>query len=284
MRPTMKISGFTIARNAIKYHYPIVESITSILPICDEFIVNVGDSEDATRALIQSIKSPKIKIIENKWNLSEGKEVLAHQTNLALKECRGNWAFYLQSDEVIHENDLVRLKRYMEKYLHAKNVEAIRLQWLHFYGSYFRYRIDQGWFQKQDRIIRNNGAIESVGDAYGFGRKDGRPIRRKNTFCLLYHYGWVHPSDVMTQRRVNAERIGFTSLRDEERKENYSYGDLDRFPAYFGTHPKVMGKRIREHTLSQEDWKDISREFWWHPLKILKVRYKTYKRIKERIE
>ena len=280
----MKISGFTIARNAMKYNYPIVESITSLLPICDEFIVNVGDSEDETRKLIQSIKSPKVRIIENRWDLSQGKEVLAYQTNLALKECRGDWAFYLQSDEVIHEDDLARLKRYMERYWHDENIEAIRLQWLHFYGSYFRYRIDKGWFQKQDRIIRNNGTLESCGDAYGFKRKDGKDIRRKNTFCLLYHYGWVHPSDVMTQRRVNAEKIGFTSLLQEERQQDYSYGDLNRFPVYFGTHPKVMEKRIREHALSWEDREYINRKFWWHPFKIFKTRYKTYKRIKEKIQ
>jgi glycosyltransferase involved in cell wall biosynthesis len=116
----MKISGFTIARNVIKFNYPIIESIESILPICDEFIVNVGDSEDDTLALIQSIKSDKIRVIQNTWDMSQGKEVLSHQTNLALKQCRGDWAFYLQSDEVIHEDDLPRLKSIMQKNLGDK--------------------------------------------------------------------------------------------------------------------------------------------------------------------
>src|SRR3990167_3445417 len=113
----MKISGFTIARNAIKFNYPILESIRSILPICDEFIVNVGDSEDGTLDLIKSIKSDKIRIIQSVWDLSQGSEVLSQQTNLALRECTGEWAFYLQSDEVIHERDLPRLKSVMQKYL-----------------------------------------------------------------------------------------------------------------------------------------------------------------------
>jgi glycosyltransferase involved in cell wall biosynthesis len=281
----MKISGFTIVRNVIKYNYPVLESIRSILPICDEFIVSVGDSQDLTLSLMESFAAanPKVRVIQTRWDMGQGKEVLSIQTNLALKECKGDWAFYLQSDEVIHENDLPVLKKLMERYLEEKDVDALRFRWLHFYGSYYRYRIDKGWFQKQDRIIRNNGQIESFGDAYGFQRKDARPIRRKNA-TLLYHYGWVHPESVMTERRVNAEQIGFTSLKKEEREENYSYGDLSRFPPYFGTHPKVMQERIATHALSQEDHKRSARQYWWHPLRLLKVRHKTGKRIKEKIE
>ena len=279
----MKISGFTIVRNAIKYSYPAVESISSILPICDEFIVNVGESEDETLKLIKSIADPKIHIIQTKWDFAEGKTVLSRQTNIALKECKGDWAFYLQSDEVIHEDDLPVLKRKMAQYFNNKNVEALRFRWLHFYGSYYRYRVDSGWYQKQDRIIRNNGEVESIGDAYGFERKDRTPLKRKPTGCLLYHYGWVQSAEMMTQRRVNAEKIGFTSLQGNEREEEYSYGDLNRFPAYFGSHPKVMNERLINHQLSHEDLKEIHRRYWWHPMRMLKVRYKTGKRIKERI-
>ncbi|HLD69514.1 MAG TPA: glycosyltransferase [Candidatus Omnitrophota bacterium] len=280
----MKISGFTIVRNALKFQYPVLESIQSILPICDEFVVNVGASDDETLQLIKSLKNPKIKIIETNWDMSMGKEVLSYQTNLALKECKGDWAFYLQSDEVIHEADLKKLMKEMERCLRDDNVDALRFGWLHFYGSYFRYRIDHGWFQKQDRIIRNNGSIESEGDAWGFRRKDGQSLRRKNTGCFLYHYGWVHSGLVMTQRRLNAEQIGFTQLTSDERSGEYSYGDLNRFPAYFGSHPSVMTQRIREHRLSQEDLKAVNQKFWWHPGKILKLRYKTSKRVKEKIE
>ena len=280
----MKISGFTIVRNAIKFNYPALESINSILPICDEFVVNVGDSEDDTLRLIKSVQSPKIRIIHNKWDFSRGKEVLSHQTNLALKECKGTWAFYLQSDEVIHENDLHSLKKMMDRYIGDESVEAFRFQWLHFYGSYFRYRIDSGWYQKQDRIIRNNGTIESVGDAYSFERIDKKPLKRKNTSTFLYHYGWVHDAQTMAQRRINAEKIGFTQLRDDEREDDYSYGNLNRFPVYFGAHPLVMQGRVSSHTFSQNDWRDINRRFWWHPSKILKLRYKTSKRIKHKIK
>lgn len=279
----MRVSGFTIVRNAVKYGYPVVESIKSILPICDEFIVNVGDSEDETLSLIQSLDSPKIRIIQRRWDMSHRPEVLSIETNHALKECKGDWAFYLQSDEVIHENDLPRLKKCMVRYLRDDHIDALRFRWFHFYGSFWRYRIDAGWYQKQDRIIRNNGRVESCGDAFAFRRIDGRPLRSRMSRCFLYHYGWVQPEEIMRQRRLNAEHIGFVKLGSQEKSGDYSFGDLNRFPAYFGSHPRVMTEYIARHTLSSEDEKVINKKYWFHPAKILKLRFKTSKRVKERI-
>ncbi len=280
----MKISGFTIVRNAVKYRYPVLESIRSILPACDEFIINVGDSEDRTAELIRSIKDPKIRIIENTWDFSQGKEVLSRQTNLALQQCRGDWAFYLQSDEVVHERDLGRLRKLLANNLGRDDIDAIRFRWLHFFGSYYRYRIDAGWYQKQDRVIRNNGQVESTGDAYGFGRRDGQPLRRLRTPFFIYHYGWVHHGEVMTQRRLNAERIGFARLQSDERQGEYEYGHLGRFPVYYGTHPAVMKEWIAAHELSRRDWEGIKRRYWWHPARWLRWRYKTWRRQKQKVE
>jgi len=280
----MKISGFTIVRNAVKLHYPVLESIRSILPICDEFIVSVGDSEDATLDLIKSLDSPKIKIIQTKWDLSLGQTVLSEETNKALKHCSGDWAFYLQTDEVIHELDLQRLKDCMQRYLHQPEIDALRFKWLHFYGSHWRYRIDAGWYQKQDRIIRNNGQIRSWGDAYAFERVDGKPLRSANTGCFLYHYGWVFSEEVMAKRRLNQGMIWSVDRDHEKKTGRYEFGDLKRFPIYFGPHPATMKELIGAHPISLQDWDEITRQHWWNPLRWLRLRYKTGKRIKERID
>jgi len=65
----MKISGFSFVRNGIKLYYPVVESIKSILPIVDEFVIAVGkgDDDDTTREQIAAIGDPKIKIIDTVW-------------------------------------------------------------------------------------------------------------------------------------------------------------------------------------------------------------------------
>ena len=281
----MKISGFSIARNCRKYGYPVQAAIKAILPICDEFVINVGKSEDDTLQIIQSVQDPKVKIIETEWTTPEGSDMLSAQTNLALKNCQGDWAFYVQADEIIHERDLPRLKALMHRHLDDEEVEAFRFRWMHFFGSYYRYRVDYGWFQKQDRIVRNNGQIESCTDAWAFRRKDGQPLKIKKSGCLLYHYGWVQPAEVMTQRRVNALDIyDAPELTDEEKVQVYDYGDLNRFPAYFGSHPAVMTDRVSQHTLSLRDKADIDRRLWWHPMKILKARYKTFKRVRRRIQ
>jgi len=276
----MKISGFTIVRNAVKFNYPVAASIRSILPICDEFIVNVGDSQDGTLELIRSIESPKIRIIQSQWDMSLGAGVLAQETNRALKECRGDWAFYLQSDEVIHEEDLNKLKFWMRHYLNKKDIDALRFWWFHFYGSFWRYRIDFGWYQKQDRIIRNNGQIESYGDAFGFRRIDGKAMRTGLTFCYLYHYGWVNSSEAMQKRSDNASSIGFM---DKNNAFTGGYGDLNRFPSYLGTHPRVMQEVIQQHPLSREDFKNICRKSWWNPCLWMRLRFKTGRRVKTRM-
>ena len=278
----MKISGFTIVRNAVKFNYPVLASIRSILPICDEFIVNVGDSEDGTLDLIRSIGSPKIRIIQSQWDMSQGAQVLSQQTNLALKECKGDWAFYLQSDEVIHEADLYKLKFWMRYYLNQKDVDALRFWWFHFYGSFWRYRIDFGWYQKQDRIIRNNKQIESYGDAFCFSRTDGKPLRTRLAFCYLYHYGWVNSNEVMKKRNDNASVIGYMD-KNKNNPLTGGYGDLNRFPSYLGTHPAVMKEMVENHHLSREDFNIIRRKFRWNPAFWLRLRYKTGRRVKERI-
>ncbi len=101
----MKVSGFSIIRNGVKYGYPVVEAVSSILPLCDEFILNVGKSDDETLELVRTISSPKLIIIEREWDMSlrEGGLLISVETNHALDRCTGDWCFYIQADEVLHE-------------------------------------------------------------------------------------------------------------------------------------------------------------------------------------
>ncbi len=280
----MKISGCTIVRNGIRLQYPIVESICSILPICDEFIVNVGDSDDGTLALIQSIGSPKLKIIETVWDFTNKEKVLSQQTNVAIGHCTGDWIFYLQTDEVVHESDLLKIKRCMEDNLRNCAVDALRFRWFHFFGSHFRYRIDRGWYQKQDRIIRNDGGIESYDDAFSFRRKNGQSLRIKSTGCFIYHYGWVFTPEEMAKRRINSGKIWGDDRSREEKTGRYEFGNLKRFPIYFGTHPSVMRDLIAKHEVSRKDWSQIRSWYFWNPILWMRLRYKTGYRVKHRIE
>ncbi|MCF7916922.1 MAG: glycosyltransferase [Candidatus Omnitrophica bacterium] len=279
----MKISGFTIVKNAVQFNYPVRESILSILPICDEFVVNVGDSSDQTLELIKSIKSPKIKIFQRKWDHSLGKEMLSIETNHALAKCEGDWCFYLQSDEVVHQRDLKTIRKYMQKYYKDKDVEGFKFRWLHFYGSYWRYRVDPPWYQKQVRIIRNQKNIKSEGDAWGFQKTDSTDFKTVRIRPFVYHYGWVNNPQIMSRRRKNASELGFAELGENEKKLDYDYGNLNRFPIYFGTHPKVMRERVNSHILSRLDWQKIKSKYFWSPFLWFRPRYKTFLRPKKSI-
>lgn len=57
----MKFCGFSFVKNAVKYDYPVVEAITSILPVYNKFIFAVGDCDDGTRALINRLIPTKLK-------------------------------------------------------------------------------------------------------------------------------------------------------------------------------------------------------------------------------
>lgn len=100
----MKVSGFTFIKDAVRFGYPITEAIRSVLPLCDEFIVAVGNSTDGTRALIENINDARIKIIDTEWDpqLNTGGKVLAAETDKAFKAIAADsdWAFYIQGDEV----------------------------------------------------------------------------------------------------------------------------------------------------------------------------------------
>lgn len=190
----MRTCGFTFVRNAIKYDYPVLESIKSILPVCDEFVVAVGNSDDNTLELIRSIDSPKIRIIETVWDdsLRKGGQVLAVETNKAFDAIGEDfdWCFYIQADEVVHEKYLQTIREAMEKYSNDPKVEGLLFKYLHFYGNYQYVGNTRQWYRNEIRIIRNNKQIRSYRDAQGF-RKNDEKLWVKPIDAYIYHYGWV---------------------------------------------------------------------------------------------
>src|SRR5258708_1573426 len=137
----MRVSGFNFLRNAQKMGYPFVESIRSVLPIVDEFVVALGPSEDETEKMLRAIGDPRIRIIPTQWNeriqsdYSVKGFVYGQQKSIALFNCSGDWAFYLEGDEVVHEGDLPKIRAAMERHLDDRRVEALAFDYVHFYGN-----------------------------------------------------------------------------------------------------------------------------------------------------
>jgi len=248
----MKVSGFTFIRNAIKFDYPIVESIKSILPICDEMIVAVGNSEDETRDLILSIHSSKIKIIDTVWDdsLREGGRVLALETDKAFKAISKDtdWCFYIQGDEVLHEKFHQPVLESMRKWNNDKRVEGLVFDYDHFYGSYDYLGDSRGWYQKEVRIIRNDSKIYSFRDAQGF-QKEGRPLRVKKSGGTIYHYGWVKHPQFQQQKQLVFNKLWHDDQwmdRNVKKVDEFDYSQIDSLKKFDGTHPEVMRERIEK--------------------------------------
>jgi hypothetical protein len=248
----MKVSGFTFIRNAVKNDYPAVEAITSILSLCDEFVVAVGNSDDGTRELIEGINSPKIKIIDTVWDdsLKEGGKVFAIETNKALDAIAtdSDWAFYIQGDEVIHEKYLPIIKKEMEDNLKNPKIEGLLFKYLHFYGSYDYYGDTRRWYRREIRLIKNIKGMRSYKDAQGF-RIDDRKMNAKLIDAYVYHYGWAKPPQGLTNKARNYNKF----YHDEEWNKQhmtktfeFDYGNADRIKRFKSTHPTVMLKRIEQ--------------------------------------
>lgn len=267
----MKISGFTMVRNATKLYYPVKPAIESILPVVDEFIVALGncDEDDHTEQEIRSIASDKIKIIRTVWDLEKfpnGMEY-ARQTDIAKESASGDWLFYIQSDEVVHEKYLPLIRRQCEKFLDNKEVEGFLFHYRHFWGDYDHYVLSHAWYPKEIRIVRNDKDIHSWRDAQSFRRIpafDGKDYyQKKETQKLkvipvdawIYHYGFVRPPHLMQRKRkthnTNYRGISSTVEKFKDAPAAFDYGNLSKIETFRESHPAVMNEFIKRF-----DWKD----------------------------
>lgn len=253
----MKVCGFTFIRNAIKFDYPVKEAILSILPLCDEIVVAVGNSEDNTLELIKNIAPNKIKIIETVWDdsLRVGGRVLAVETDKAFQAIADeyDWCFYIQGDEVIHEKYIDTIRESMHKHLHDKRVDGLLFKYLHFYGSYDYVGESYRWYRKEIRIVRNNKNIYSFRDAQGFRKDRDKILRVKPVDAFIYHYGWVKDPAAMQKKQEEFNKLWHNDewIENNIRKANeFDYSEIDVLKSFEGTHPKVMLERI-----AAKNWK-----------------------------
>jgi hypothetical protein len=249
----MKVTGFSFIRNAVKNDYPIVQAILSVLPICDEFVIAIGDCTDGTLELIESIDSPKIKIIHTIWDESvrEGGKTFAQETDKAYAAISKDtdWAFYIQGDECVHEDYLPEIKKAMIDHLNNKNVEALLFKYMHFYGSYDFVASSRRWYRNEVRVLKFDPQVHSYRDAQGF-RKNNRKLRVKALDAYIYHYGWVQAPTGLDNKVRNFNKFYHEDSWIEENlpvNQEFEYGNADRLIKFAGSHPSVMQKRI-EHS------------------------------------
>lgn len=261
----MKISGITFIKNGIMVDYPFLEAIQSILPICDELVVAVGDSTDNTREAIQNLKSDKIKIIDTVWDLSKrtGGVVFAEQSNIALDGVTGDWVIHVQADEVIHENDVAKLKEEILKYDKDPRVEGLILPYYHFWGDYNHIWTSRKVHRYEVRAFRNIKGIRSYRDSQGFRKYSslegyhngevGEKLKVKKSEAHIFHYKCVKPPKQMRKKM----EIFHSFYKDDawlkkkytDETDEFDYQVYDRLEVFNGTQPSIMKTRV-----SMKDW------------------------------
>jgi len=260
----LKIVGFTIIKDALLNDYPIVEAIRSILPVVDEMLVSVGQGDDGTLELIESIGSDKLRIVRSEWDMSlrKGGQVLAVETDKAYRQLPADtdWVFYIQGDEVLHEKDHATVRASCERYAKSPEVEGLLFDYLHFYGTYDYVGDSRTWYRHEVRIIRFDPAISAYRDAQGF-RKGNKKLRVKHSGAVIYHYGWVKNPAQMKKKMKNVGRFW-----NEEEAWNkmlasgdfFDYSQFDSLSRFTEPHPEVMCERI-----ARQDWQvelDLSKK------------------------
>lgn len=269
----MRISGFSMGKNAHKLYYPMRYAIESILPIVDEFVVALGDSDadDTTREEIEKIGSDKIRIIDTVWDIEKYPRGMehAHQTDIAKEACSGDWLFYLQSDELVHERYLPVIRKRCEELLDDQEVEGLLFRYRHFWGDYRHLQDTHCWYRKEIRIIRNDPDIHSWESAQSFRRIPGfdgvnyrqqehtNKLKVAEVDAEIFHYGWVRPPAVMQNKikAFTANHEGRAAVEKKIRMKKYpdyfDYGNLTRLTQYSGTHPEVL-----KPWMEKFDWQD----------------------------
>ncbi|NBO72262.1 MAG: glycosyltransferase [Bacteroidetes bacterium] len=247
----MKISGCTFVRNGFLLGYPVKESLHSLLTICDEVVIAIGNSEDETLSYVQSLQDPRIIIIETEWDdtLREGGQILAQQTNIALNACTGDWVIYLQADEVLNESEYEQIKQDMHKADSRSDIDGLLFSYHHFFGNYDYVGIGRQWYRKEIRAFKRNANIISWRDAQGFRirlqEQDFRKLRVQECDAHIYHYGWVRNPSAYVKKQA-----AFGRLYHDDAWLEVNLPKSEEFPICYevqlfdGKHPKIMENKI----------------------------------------
>jgi len=250
----MRVSCFSIIRDGVRLGYPFEESIRSALPLCDEFVVAVGESDDGTRGRLQAMREPKLKIIDTRWNerVRTHGYVVAQQKMIAQYNCTGDWAFYLECDEILHEDDVERVRSAMQHYLADEEVEVLVFDYLHFYGDPRHLNVSPAAYRKAARIVRNDLRTFAPDGLYWaviknktwHGSRNKRRARYPRAAALnipLYHYGNCREAS-----RLKAKAEVGNQYWDKPAFDS-SYGEIyrDAVAPFTGRHPAIMRTWIR---------------------------------------
>jgi Glycosyl transferase family 2 len=223
----VRVVGFSLVANAVRLEFPLLEALRSVLPLCDELIVNLGPSDDGTEALLGTLSDPRLRLIRGRWDPAAGGAMLAEETQRALDLARGDWAIYIQADEVLHPDGLDPLRRAMQRHAADRSLQGLLVDFLHFYGTPDWVGTGRQWYRREVRVVRPGGEVRSHLHAQGFRDRGGARLRVRPGGATYYHYGWARPLEALRAKR--------------EADNHLYYAGAARRPAVADRLPRIVG-------------------------------------------
>ncbi|MDP3170680.1 MAG: glycosyltransferase [Polaromonas sp.] len=274
---TVSISGFTFIRNGVELGFPFEASIRSLLPLVDEFVVAVGQGSDDTLARVRAIGDPKIRVIETLWNerMADRGFVYAQQKMIAQYACTGDWAFYLEGDEVVHEDDLPAIRASVERHHTNPEVEALVFDYRHFYGSAQWVSISPGWYRRECRLIRNTIRSYAPDGQYWLittVHKKPRNPKAALADAHIYHYGWIRRNEDMQKKLDQVSKYWADSTTMQVK---YSQFDARALEPFHGTHPAAakewLATGAEQELRIDPDYRPTSKENKYHLMRRIEL-------------
>jgi len=235
----MSISVVFVIKNAIKQGYCFWDSLCSCLPFADEIIISDGYSDDETYEYLLKFKEVHggkipIKMFRDKWDdTSYHGEVIAKISNLNLERAKCDWIYYLQADEIIHEDSIDHIKHIAS----LPDFNAVSFPFHHFIEQW--EPSDEG-YTEAIRMIRNHRNIYLVGDAWNFEGDTAPVCPAGHSPKPIYHFAWVFPKNNHVKRIEHSKiyknideyqiRMREAVAQIDEPKVAFPVTDFDDFP------------------------------------------------------
>ncbi len=246
------VSGITFIKDGLSLGYPILESIESIEPLCDEVVINVGFSDEACTQddgtyeyLRDHLPHSKFKFIKSYWSPLKREKglILSEQTNIALSHAKGKYCQYIQGDEAIHEKDLSKIHSHIIELDQRKNVWGLVFNYIHFYGNTNVVKKTRNIYRQEVRLIRNEN-VKSWLDAQGFRHLNDQKLLCKKIEASIFHYGWARKESIMKNKVNSMNKLYHGEKIGDAKFEYERIWGLHRFE---DSHPKVMKSWIEKH-------------------------------------
>jgi glycosyltransferase involved in cell wall biosynthesis len=283
------LSGYTTTKDVINSEYPWKQSIISMLGFCDEVIVADGGSTDGTweELLKWANQEEKLHVYQHVKNYDDKRFAIfdGELKANARSHCTKDWCWQQDSDEIVHEDDYIKIKR-LSKQL-AKPIHLLALPVVEYWGGNDKVRCDVNpWKWRLSRnydyithgVPKHLRMIDKEGKLYAKEGTDGCDYIQKDNFdyvpCTHFYTQPAHEARILAlngdEKALAAYENWFEKVINElPGVYHYSWFDLERkirtYKNYWSRHWQSLYDvkqldTIENNMFFDKKWSDVTPE------------------------